>query len=404
LQLLITLTAFIVIMANGIAIALAYLTGLSGEQLHLTLRVASIAMVMIIVFREGIPFLRLQSIFPLILFYLLYVISSARHQFFSGFGDIEPQRFWFVVGPAVVSAIMLAAVLNRARIAVMAHQLNILFLAISAPSLFSIAASQVSNIRIYTVREEDMGSSIAWGQLGAFAIAVALGSMLERKPSPRATAIAVSSALVGAGLIYLSVSRGAFLAAAIVIVAMIFARSPQLDGKARKLLGWFKVFIGTITLIGGYYFLGSENADRLLRTFERIDDGREARSVIWSKTIELGADNLLGYGVASPFASHPHNLFLEAWMNAGVPGILLAAAAFGRALFIVVSNIRHGGANWVDLLFLAVFQLSLVSSSLYLNVVIWFLAALVLSLNGHRANSRTPVFKPAYRHQPTISV
>lgn len=282
----------------------------------------------------------------------------------------------------------------------MADHFNAFFVLINAPSLALILASGVSNIRTYTVREESMGSSLAWGQLGAFAIAIALGSMLERKPSLRSALIAIASSLVGAGLIYLSVSRGAFLAAAIVMLATIFARTSHFQGKARKTLGWFKLFLVVVALVGSSYFLGSENAQRIFSTVERVESGGEARSEIWAKTITLGASNLLGYGVASPFASHPHNLFLEGLMNAGVPGVLLALGAFGLPFFIAFANIRRRGASWVDLLYLAVFQISLASSSLYLNVAVWFLAALVLSLSRTSAKTRKPATLRAYAPQP----
>lgn len=389
-------------MANAIAIAISYLTGLQAEQLHLFLRLASIVLALSIMVRERFLFSRIQATLPLLAFYSLYVLSSLRHQVITGFGGIEPERFWFVVGPCVFSAILLAIVLNRSRIVATAGYMNGFFLAINVPSLMHIVASGVSNIRSYTVREENMGSSLAWGQLGAFAIAVALGTMFERKPSLRSTLIAAVSALVGAGLIYLSVSRGAFLAAAIVIVATIFARTRHSKGKARKAIGWFKLVLVAMTLVGGSYFLGSENAQRIFSTVERVESGGEARSEIWAKTVVLGANNLLGYGVASPFASHPHNLFLEALMNAGVPGVLLATGGFGLPFFIAIANIRRRGANWIDLLFLAVFQISLVSSALYLNVAVWFLAALVLSLRGTSASGRKPAALRAFEHPPAI--
>jgi hypothetical protein len=402
LQFLVSLTVFIVIMANAIAIAIGYLTGLPAEQLHLFLRVTSIILALVIVVRERFLFSRLQATLPLLVFYALYIVSSLRHQIISGFGDIAPDRFWFVVGPCVASAILLAIALDRSKIAAMADHLNGFFMAINAPSLVLILASGVSNIRTSTVRDENMGSSLAWGQLGAFAIAVALGAMLTRKPSLRSAFLAVPSALVGAGLIYLSVSRGAFLAAAIVIIATIFANTSHFHGKARKVLGWFKLFLVAMTLVGGSYFLGSDNAQRIFGTVERVESGGEARSEIWASTIALGTDNLLGYGVASPFASHPHNLFLEGLMNAGVPGFLLALGAFGLPFFIAFAHIRRRGANWVDLLFLAVFQVSLVSSSLYLNVAVWFLAALVLSLRGTSAKGSKPARLRTYDHSSAI--
>lgn len=402
-QFTVSLTVFIIIMANAIAIAIGYLTGLPAEQLHLLLRLASIVLALSIVMRERFLFFRLQATFPLLAFYFLYVLSSLRHQVLSGFGDIEPERFWFVVGPCVASAMLLAIILSRSRIAAMADYLNGFFLAINAPSLIHILASGVSNIRSYTVFEESMGSSLAWGQLGSFAIAVALGSMLERKSSPRTTLLAISSVLAGAGLIYLSVSRGAFLAATIVICAAIFARTSHFKGRARKALGWFKLFLVVMALVGGSYFLGSENAQRVISTVESVESGGEGRTEIWAKTVALGADNLLGYGVASPFSVHPHNLFLEGLMNAGVPGILLAFGAFGLPVFIALANIRRRGVSWVDLLYLAVFQVSLASSSLYLNVAVWFLAALVLSLRGAKTRGRKPTDLRAYEHLPAVT-
>ncbi|MCX2726079.1 O-antigen ligase family protein [Thermomicrobium sp. 4228-Ro] len=168
---------------------------------------------------------------------------------------------------------------------------------------------------------------------------VALALALFVRGRPRAL-WAVAAAVIGLTTL-LTFSRGAFLALAIAsVVAAVVA--------GYRRVGFVSAALATVALAVGYLLF----PDRLRAD---LSTGSEAlRLAIWRSTAVMLADYpVTGVGldqylyqyvpryvepVAWPerFTSHPHNLFLDAWVRLGVAGLILV----GCALWLLVRRLR----------------------------------------------------------------
>lgn len=197
----------------------------------------------------------------------------------------------------------------------------------------------------------------------------------------RATALVV--VLLMAGVIFLSQSRGAYLAGGISIAVLAMLRWRW---------GWLLVIAGLALVLVGIIQFGSDILLEALVSTETIT-GVAGRLQIWSNAIYMLQDNpFTGIGMGAfaqvsellyPFASlnaeliaHVHNLFLQIAIDLGIPGLIAWLAVMGAsaasAWKVFASQPASSKPDWTRLAGAGLFcgQVALVLNGL-LDAVTW---------------------------------
>lgn len=148
--------------------------------------------------------------------------------------------------------------------------------------------------------------------------------------------IMVSGMILGAAVVLLSVSRSlivAMLLAGGYLIAAGLLRGPRMT--LPRLLGLAALLFGSVV-----FSLSAESVFAILgQRFANLgDDGRLA---MYAASLDvIAAAPFLGHGVGHEVVTHAkahqvHNLFLSAWLQTGVPG-LLAALTYIAALIVLM--------------------------------------------------------------------
>jgi O-antigen ligase len=195
-----------------------------------------------------------------------------------------------------------------------------------------------------------------------------------------------AAAIVGVGLV-LTFSRGAVLAAGIVIVAMLFI------GQRRRLAA---LAAGAGVLLG---------AALALTASARIDNlfsggSGSLRLDLWSSAIEMIRDHpIFGIGLdqflyvyapryvkpqawSERFTSHPHDIILDSWLSLGIMGLVLALAFVALLILATIRLARKRsvlGLAAAGAMFAGILH-GLVDNGYFLPdlaSIFWFLTAII---------------------------
>ncbi|MCL4508666.1 MAG: O-antigen ligase family protein [Chloroflexi bacterium] len=176
---------------------------------------------------------------------------------------------------------------------------------------------------------------IELGRAVAIVLALALFA-----PQSRTRAGAALLALVGAGGLFVSFTRGAWIAVAASIFAVAVVRR-----------SWRVMSTVTVLAAIGLVAIASSHIERLRGLFNLKSGSNAARLEIWRGSLEMlrehvlrgiGLDQFLNqhperYGIPELrffIVSHPHNVFLDAWLQLGLLGFLSFTALIITGLFL----------------------------------------------------------------------
>ncbi|MSQ14485.1 MAG: hypothetical protein EXR50_01290 [Dehalococcoidia bacterium] len=205
--------------------------------------------------------------------------------------------------------------------------------------------------RILAIYHSPNALALFLGRIIPVAFALALAKGLGRA-SWRGTLPFLAALLPMAVVLYLTYSRGAWLAVALNIILMLFV-----VGKSKLAGGALLVAIAASILLLVLF------QDRVLSSAPVLQ-----RVYVWEAAINLikdhplmgvGLDNFLyhypGYMLpeawAEPNVSHPHNIFLDFWLRLGILGIIVLACL--QAVFWSKANKLYrrsdGSKRWMIL-------------------------------------------------------
>lgn len=194
--------------------------------------------------------------------------------------------------------------------------------------------------------------------LGAAAAVTTVGlcSVALRVRSRGRVAFYLLGALASAGMILMSMSRGALLATAVGLVILALFPVPSLSTLCKAPRQRIRVATLFVAALGLLAFAYPLVARRLELADTTIDDSR--RDLIWQVTFELAAERPLlgnGFGVWSRLVSehepaintfattHAHSLYLQLLFDVGTVG---TAALVGAALSCIFLALRARPHLW----------------------------------------------------------
>ena len=194
------------------------------------------------------------------------------------------------------------------------------------------------------------------------------------------------AAIVGAGLL-LTFSRGAVLAAGVVIVCMLFV------GQRRRLAA---LAAGAGVLLGAALALtASARVDNLFS-----GGSGSLRLDLWGSALEMIRDHpIFGIGLdqflyvyapryvkpeawSERFTSHPHDIILDSWLSLGIMGLVLALAFVGILIAATIRLARKRsvlGLAAAGAMFAGILH-GLVDNGYFLPdlaLIFWFLTAII---------------------------
>jgi O-antigen ligase len=243
-------------------------------------------------------------------------------------------------------------------------------------------------------------NAISYGVLGAMSVALGgLGLILppqvkSRELSSKAVKVLfLASVALGASTIYLSGSRGPFLAASLCLM-IIFLRA-LLRAGSKVGIAVFSVGAIISALLGLLPFLLDVDIplfERLFRTFRREEVSDDSRFDLWRNGWQQFLEQpLFGSGLEEKtYVYYPHNLPLEAFMATGVFGgviwLGLLLVGIRRAIQIVWLSLEFA---WIGVLFILLMANSLFSGNFWnAGPVAYLLVALYAVPVGAKAPSR----------------
>jgi hypothetical protein len=390
--------AVLVISAPGISIALSLYVPVPIENLNAGLRIVQISFSAIILMalffsRNYVYRYRLNYIF--LLFYILYIISCIRHELIHGFVELDPLRFWFVVGPLVISSLILALSFDKTEKYNVSILMAYIFFISAALMVFYMITNGIDNIRNYTVYTDEIGGSLVFGYFSCYGLALAFGIIFSEDMGRVNKTIFIIGVPLLLYILLLSYSRGSVVSCVAAFLYVLFCRFVRRGGAAN----YTYFALGAIFFLAvATWYVGSDWGSRVTGTSDRISSGGEGRIDIWIAIFNLSKDSVFGWGVEVPYLNHPHNIFVEIFMNMGIFGVIL----FLVLLFICISNILRSkfllDNLWIGSIFSAAFVGSLFSSTLYLNVVVWFAIAIVTRVDRFSNQRRaSPARNPAFQ-------
>ena len=189
------------------------------------------------------------------------------------------------------------------------------------------------------------GPNVFGRNMGLLALVCTAASLRGR----RRPALVVAAIVAGA-LVLLSGSRGALVATAVGMAALLYA------GRLRVSRAF--VSIAILVALGVFGALYTDVGQSAVAAFEHrvLDltlgqDYDSGRAGLYQSAIDLGLQSpVIGHGVGA-FKAHglgvyPHNLFLEAFAEGGFLGVLVLLGVLGRGLYFVVT--RAPGVAAID--------------------------------------------------------
>jgi O-antigen ligase len=200
--------------------------------------------------------------------------------------------------------------------------------------------------------------------------------------------------LIGLGLVglFLSGSRGSMLAAlpAILLFVALHMRS------ARRVVS----LVALLAALAGVGLQTTELGQRVLRVYElrvvelTVQETHWAgRDMLFDRAMRLGDEGMpWGAGLnafAARVGGYPHNLVLEVYVEAGLPGLLLLALVLAQAAWLLLGRVRdYPPIDYSAIAAIAFFALAgLISGDLYDNRALFLLLVAPLCYEPCRRTS-----------------
>jgi O-antigen ligase len=189
------------------------------------------------------------------------------------------------------------------------------------------------------------------GLLCVFALERALFTDPGPGFSRRRPLVWITIAVVAAGLVALSGSRGAMIGSFAAVSVLLMLGRAQLGRRLAVLLTMVGLFLALLLFTP----LGVQVIESFSSRFLDLligDRYVSSRDQIYMIALEGGAESpMIGNGLASFPASTPwpyaHNLVLDAWYETGVIGVLLLGLYLGRSAWIVMMLQSRGRELWI---------------------------------------------------------
>lgn len=278
------------------------------------------------------------------------------------------------------------------------------------------------------------GAFYSKNQLGYFATLAVLFStaLIWIFKSKRALLpLAVVTAALGLGMLWLSDSATSLLSAIAAFVAVLFMRGLLALAPWFRRIGVFLVLVGSITAAFASYRLGAFNA--ILAAFGK-DSSLTGRTYLWNQALEFGAQQpVLGLGynafwtrgrpaaellweefyISARSGFHFHNLLIETYVGAGFVGLALLIGLCVLLFVMPLSAALGRGSVGSILLFSGLAVLFLVRSVAEVDFITphtvgsFLVAFILLCLFDHNRNVKhaTHLSMPTIRSRhPSLSM
>ena len=182
-------------------------------------------------------------------------------------------------------------------------------------------------------------------------------------------------------MLYLAASRGPIISLVCCLAAYFLARGAWVYPIAIAVAIYFAVGVLEVLDVGSLAetlrFSGAGTDTSSLERYEAIDEALE----------EFDKHPLLGSSYALPDGSWPHNLFVEAAMAMGVPGLALFVIVVLRSLSASFWAL-NAGYRFAALLFIQSVVGGQFSGSLYGWPGLWIAAAVLMALRRNYLRKR----------------
>ncbi len=282
--------------------------------------------------REGVGVLD-RRLFPFLAPAFLLLLAAVISIPFSDYQKVSLREFrTVIIEPMLFYLLMLDTIRGKEQVSRMLGLFVLLGMIMSFASLyhyFFIGVTEATGgvKRILAIYHSPNALALFLGRIIPVSFALALARGLWR--GSWRSAIPYFAALVVMALVlYLTFSRGAWLAVAITAMAMVLV-----FGKPKVVAGVLIVFMAVSGLL--LFFLG----DRVLSNAPILQ-----RTYVWEAAINMlrdypimgvGLDNFLYHypdymlpeAWAEPNVSHPHNILLDFWLRLGILGVIVLIAS-----------------------------------------------------------------------------
>lgn len=376
-RVVVSLLAALVVSGPGISIAISLYAPRDPEQINAFVRILQAGLTgvlfLLFVFQRRYM-LRYRMSYLFMFFYACYVLSSLRHQAAHPFVELDPSHFWLVVGPLVLTAFAAAICITPNPKSNYGFSIFSIFAICAAVMCLYMITNSITNIRNYTVYTESIGGSLVFGYFASYAIAIAVGILLSGGLTNFQRALTVAGTIFCLYILIISYSRGGVISCVAAILYAMFCKFARRGGALNYL--YFAVGVAGFVAIAVAY-MDSDLGARVANISNRIASGDEARVDIWLTIFELSKSSIFGWGLEVPDFNHPHNIVIEVLMNMGIAGVFLLIIVIYKCFKGILTNQDLLDNLWIGSLFCAIFTGSLFSSTLYLNVAVWFAMAMV---------------------------
>jgi O-antigen ligase len=232
----------------------------------------------------------------------------------------------------------------------------------------------------------DVLSHIAYGHMGLTAVILAMFVLLRvgNRYSRSQRLIAIPTIGLGAYAVLISASRGAFVAALILIPGVLLLGYKR--GSKRAVL--MSIFVVAGMAIYLYSFLSTKGFD-VTRLFDMTSYTSSDKSVYVRQNMAHDAwqeylDNpVLGSSIVErQWLTYPHNAFIEAYMATGTFGgtafAFMMLTALWRAILLVK---RYPRMSWISLCFFQQFIGAMFSGGIYGDSILFCLTGIILGVD-----------------------
>jgi hypothetical protein len=192
--------------------------------------------------------------------------------------------------------------------------------------------------------------------------------------------------ILGFSNLILGASRGPFLIVLFLIFTILCLAFYKQNNKINFFIKIFSFFLILFIIFRIYYFdkiAEIELINRFFLTFEMIElNQADERSILFQSAWNQFLKNpILGdsFITEEPYASYPHNLFLDVLMSTGLIGMLffviLLNGVFKKSYFFLFKDGKIKIAPVISFLFISIFLIGFTSGSLFSSSSFWLFSS-----------------------------
>jgi O-antigen ligase len=377
--------------------AIAQLTGLPSTPLSIAMRSLTAAacigiMLMVpLARRASLPILLL---FPLLIFWILFLIRITVDTYYSGYLlYYEPYTYWvWSIGGSLIPMLALSRIVHSDELVQdlfrWTFYMSLLAVLLIIPSIGTSLQSEEGILQDTGRGRIEALNPISLGHLGVQLVLMSLWQLFLRpdKVGLRRNWLFFIATIVGTYVALVANSRGPLVA--FLFVALFTLAASRLRSRF-MLLGI--LFLGTVGFVPMVNLIdaisGTAIYARLFEQSQFEEVSTVGRLDLYSSAWNLFLNKpLFGAGLEDPtFGGYPHNVFIEAFMATGFAGgtaFFIGVVAVVYAAFLIIRELPL--YTWISLIALQQLLSAQFSGTLIQSTTMWGAIALIISVTGLR--------------------